>query len=177
MSVLEPPDPEPPSAMIVGAAVGTVASGAEDSTGATVLTTVGVETSLPPAAEGSTGAAVDEDSLAGAAAEVAGVELLTGEAGVEGVELSTGAADDAGVVDPPAGATPHEPRGLVPGKASKVPEMVSSIADWMLQEVEGSLSPPMRPGHLSIPESPASQLSMICCKVAWSHPEIYEIVS
>lgn len=103
--------------------------------------------------------------------EVAGVEPLTGAAEETGVELSTGAADDTGV-DPPAGATPHEPRGLFPGNASMTPRTVSWIGDSMLQESEGLFSPPIRPGHLSIPESPASQLSMICCKVAWSHPEM-----
>ena len=77
-------------------------------------------------------------------------------AGVEAI----GDAELAG-----AGPAPLEPQGvmgLFPGKASKDPTINSLMGDTMLQEVEGSLSPPMRPGHLSIPESPASQLSMIC---------------
>lgn len=40
----------------------------------------------------------------------------------------------------------------------------------MLQEVDGSLTPPIKPGHLSIPLSPASQLSMICWRVGTSQP-------
>lgn len=63
--------------------------------------------------------------------------------------------------------------GLLPGSFSKTPVMVSGYGFAMLQEVEGSLTPPMSPGHLSIPLSPASQLSMICCKVATSHPETF----
>ncbi len=50
-------------------------------------------------------------------------------------------------------------------------------AEVAVQEDDGSLSPPMRPGHLSIPLSPASQLSMICCSVGWSQPEICRFVS
>jgi hypothetical protein len=175
--VLDPPDPPLGTVIGVATTVGTVATGVEDSAGATVLATVGVDTSLAPAAKDSTDAA--EEPFTGAAAEVAGaagVELLDGAAEVAGVKLSTAAADDA-EVDPPVGAAPHEPRGLFPGNASMVPRIVSLIGHSMLQESEGSLSPPMRPGHLSIPASPASQLSMICCKVVWSHPESYEFVS
>jgi hypothetical protein len=58
--------------------------------------------------------------------------------------------------------TPHPVTGLLPGSASNTPWIFSLIASGMLQEVLGSLTPPIRPGHLSIPESPASQLSMIC---------------
>lgn len=62
--------------------------------------------------------------------------------------------------------------GLLPGKALRTPSMVSGTDDWMLHEVDGSLMPPIKPGHLSMPESPASQLSIICCKVGMSHPAI-----
>lgn len=87
---------------------------------------------------------------------------------------STGAG--AGTTGPGAGAgdvgasTPHCPIGLLPGKAFMTPVIVSSMADLMLHEVESSLRPPMRLGHLSIPELPASQLSMICWRVASSQP-------
>jgi hypothetical protein len=91
------------------------------------------------------------------AAEVAGVEA-TGE--LADFDEATGAAEEAGAGA--AALTPHCPIGLLPGNLDIAPKMVSWIAELMLQEVEGSLSPPMRPGHLSIPESPASQLSMIC---------------
>jgi hypothetical protein len=57
--------------------------------------------------------------------------------------------------------TPHGPMGLLPGSLDNVPEMTSLIGLLMLQEVDGSFSPPMRPGHLSIPASPALQLLMI----------------
>jgi hypothetical protein len=62
---------------------------------------------------------------------------------------------------PPTGATPQEPIGLLPGSLAIVPLITSLIGLTRLQEVDGSLSPPMRPGHLSIPASPASQLLMI----------------
>jgi len=58
--------------------------------------------------------------------------------------------------------TPHCPTGLSPGNFSMKPKISSSIAELMLHVSEESLIPPMIPGHLSIPESPASQLSMIC---------------
>jgi hypothetical protein len=58
--------------------------------------------------------------------------------------------------------TPHSPTALLPGKISIISVILSSIALGMLHELLGSLSPPIRPGHLSIPASPASQLSMIC---------------
>lgn len=124
--MLDPPDPPTGTVTGVGTTVGTVAIG-EDSTGAIVLTTAGLDASLPPATEDATEAAV-EDPLTGtpAASEVAGVEPSTAAAEVAGVELSTGAADDAGVVDSVT-ATPHAPRGLLPGNASNVPRMVSSI--------------------------------------------------
>jgi hypothetical protein len=177
--VLDPPDP---AGTVTGVAttVGTVATGEVDSAGATVLTTFGADASSPPAADDSAGEAVVE-TWAGLASEAAGVEFLTAGAGVElsteaadvaGVELSTGAAGEAGVVEPPVTGTPHAPRGLLPGNSSSVPKIVSSIGHWMLQEVDGSLIPPIRPGHLSIPASPALQLSMICFRVGSSHPEI-----
>ena len=58
--------------------------------------------------------------------------------------------------------TPHPVTGLLPGSASNTPWMFLLIASGILQDVLASLIPPIRPGHLSIPESPASQLSMIC---------------
>jgi hypothetical protein len=67
---------------------------------------------------------------------------------------------------------PQPVTGLLPGKAARTPSMVSWTASSMLHEVEGSLTPPIRPGHWSMPESPASQLSMICCRVGTSHPAI-----
>ena len=67
--------------------------------------------------------------------------------------------------------------GLLPGKAERTPSICSLTDDWMLHEVDGSLIPPMTPGHLSMPESPASQLSMICCRVGMSHPAICWTVS
>jgi hypothetical protein len=125
--VLDPPGPPAGTVTGVGTTVGTVATGEEDSTAATVLTTAGVDASFPPAAEDATGEATEELSVGRPAAlEVAGVEPSTGVDEVAGVELPTGAADDAGVVDP-AGATPHWPRGLLPGNASKVPRIVSSM--------------------------------------------------
>lgn len=58
---------------------------------------------------------------------------------------------------------PHPTMGLLPGSASSVPAIFSlGSAGEMLQEVEGSLRPPIKPGHLSMPLSPALQLSMIC---------------
>ena len=72
-----------------------------------------------------------------------------------------------------AGAAPFVPQpviGLSPGKAERTPVISSLTADTMLHEVEASLTPPMRPGHWSIPESPASQLSMICWRVGMSQP-------
>ena len=100
-------------------------------------------------------------------AEDAGPE----EAGAAPVEEDVGAPDETGG----GGAAPlmSQPvTGLLPGKALRTPSMVSGTDDWMLHEVDGSLMPPIRPGHLSMPESPASQLSIICCKVGTSHPAI-----
>jgi hypothetical protein len=68
--------------------------------------------------------------------------------------------------------TPHPVIGLFPGRASSTPWMFSSIASGILQEVLASLIPPINPGHLSMPESPASQFSMICWRVGTSHPLI-----
>ena len=71
------------------------------------------------------------------------------------------------------GAVPLVPQpvtGLLPGKALRTPSIVSRTGDGILHEVDGSLTPPIRPGHWSMPESPASQLSIICCKVGTSHP-------
>lgn len=87
-------------------------------------------------------------------AELEGLEPLALEEGAGAIGPGAGA--------PPAGVTPHSPIGLLPGRAVKVPVIVSWMADGMLQVVESSLIPPIKPGHLSIPESPASQLSMIC---------------
>jgi len=79
--------------------------------------------------------------------------------------------------EPPLpGAEPQPVTGLLPGSAVSFVVSVESMvknsgpSDGMLHEVLGSLRPPMSPGHLSIPESPALQLSMICCRVAGSHP-------
>jgi hypothetical protein len=60
-----------------------------------------------------------------------------------------------------ATGTPHCPRGLLPGNLSRTPEICSSTAEGMLQEVLGSLSPTIKPGHLYITLSPELQLSMI----------------
>lgn len=73
------------------------------------------------------------------------------------VATGAGAGTGAG-----AASTPHLPTGLLPGSLSKTPSMTSLIGLSILQDVEGSFNPPIRPGHLSIPELPASQLSMIC---------------
>jgi hypothetical protein len=81
------------------------------------------------------------------------------------------AADEgAGSLD---GPTPHCPSGLSPGNLERTPSICSSIADGMLHEVLGSLRPPIKPGHLSIPLSPASQLLIICSSVSSSQPAIW----
>jgi hypothetical protein len=87
-----------------------------------------------------------------------------------GADNPAGAAVDDGV-EPPTG-TPHCPRRLLPGNLARTPSTCSSIGHWILHEVLGSLTPPISPGHLSIPLSPALQLSMICCSVVLSQPEI-----
>lgn len=61
--MLDPPEPTFGTVTGVVTTAGTVATG-EDDSGATVLTTAGVDASLPPAAEDSTGAA-EEEPLAG----------------------------------------------------------------------------------------------------------------
>ena len=80
------------------------------------------------------------------------------------------AADEG--TGPLDGPTPHCPSGLSPGNLERTPSICSSIADGMLHEVLGSFRPPIKPGHLSIPLSPASQLSIICCSVCTSQPAI-----
>jgi hypothetical protein len=91
--------------------------------------------------------------------------LVAGVAADETVELEvTGAGG--------AGADPAPVIGLFPGNAVRLPVIVSWIASGMLQEVDGSFMPPMSPGHLSIPLSPALQLSIICCRVGTSQPLI-----
>jgi hypothetical protein len=93
------------------------------------------------------------------------------ETGAAPVEEDVGASDETWG----GGAAPLVPQpvmGLLPGKMLRRPSMISGTDDWMLQEVDGSLMPPIKPGHLSMPESPASQLSIICCKVGTSHPAI-----
>lgn len=127
----------------------------------TVFTTLAVVLgSTSPAADvvGSGDSPAAEVETTGSAAEVTGSGEATEVAVLE--DATEAAAEEAGTGA--ATFTPHCPTGLLPGNCDKVPVMVSLIAESMLQEVEGSLSPPMRPGHLSIPESPASQLSMIC---------------
>lgn len=101
-----------------------------------------------------------EEAFAGEVDEATGADEAAAEA--------TGAADEAAGEEAP---TPHCPIGLLPGRADMVPKMVSWIGLTMLQVVEGSLRPPIRPGHLSIPASPALQLSMICWRVVTSQPE------
>ena len=102
--------------------------------------------------------------LPGAALEAGCVPALAGY-------VATGAeaagAETAGA--PPTG-TPQAPIGLLPGSLDIVPLITSLTGLTRLQEVDGSFSPPMRPGHLSIPASPASQLLMIWVKVAVSQP-------
>ena len=118
-----------------------------------------------------------------------------GLAGSTGLEDSTGLGDSTGAAEEGAGtadaagceaigapaegaatggaaSTPHCPSTLLPGKDLMAPVMVSEMTLGMLHVVDGSLRPPMRPGHLSIPAEPASQLSMICWRVGTSHPEI-----
>ena len=112
------------------------------------------DVSDPPAAALDTG--VDPPPLPPAAAEDSGAVVETG------ATASADVVPVVGVVPLPAAATPHAPRGLLPGNAVRSPLITSSMGHWMLQEVLGSLSPPIRPGHLSIPASPALQLSMIC---------------
>jgi hypothetical protein len=77
---------------------------------------------------------------------------------------------------PLPGAEPQPVTGLFPGNAlnTVASAMVKSsgTAAGILQEVLGSFKPPISPGHLSIPASPALQLSMICCRVPGTHPEI-----
>lgn len=114
-------------------------------------------------------ACLEETTGACPGAVAIGPEALVGDGldtefeGLEAPALDEGAgATGPGAGAAPAGATPHSPIGLLPGRAVKVPVMVSWMADGMLQVVLSSLSPPIKPGHLSIPESPASQLSMIC---------------
>lgn len=160
----------PVPTLTVGAAVGAGASvvpaPAEEVAGTGTTETVWT---TPGAVLCSTG----DDADPPAGAEDAG----TG-AGVEAGATTGALVDPAGGVPPPPGAaTPHWPRGLLPGNAFRAPLMVSWTGLWMLQEVDGSLSPPIRPGHLSIPESPASQLSMICWRVFTSQPDIWLEVS
>ena len=132
--------------------------------------------------EGSTG--FGTSTRIGAAEDGAGAGAGTAEGAAEGE--AGGAADGAadGATDGATGATaegavagglaltPHCPMALLPGKAFMSPVTFSVMALGMLQDVDGSLRPPIRPGHLSIPAEPASQLSMICCKVGTSHPEM-----
>jgi hypothetical protein len=109
---------------------------------------------------------------------VGGTEVGGSEAGADGVVTTwaTTLADEdpaeegAGPLD---GPTPHCPSGLLPGNFGSTPSICSLIGHWILHEVLGSLSPPIKPGHLSIPLSPASQLSIICCNVVTSQPEIW----
>lgn len=75
------------------------------------------------------------------------------------VDDALSAADED---EPDEPELPHPVTGLSPGRASMVPEMVSGTRLAMLQLVDASFKPPMSPGHLSIPLSPASQLSIIC---------------
>jgi hypothetical protein len=155
--VLDPPPCVRVGAAVIAAAVvaASVVEGAGSTPLATVLTgtvttcpteLVGFELEPPP------GASVDD---------------------CEEVEEEAGGAAAVVAVDPPPGATaftPHLPIGLSPGNASITPKTCSLMALGMLQEVEASFKPPIRPGHLSIPESPALQLSIICWRVATSHP-------
>lgn len=97
-------------------------------------------------------------------AEYTGIEEVSGTDTAGAADVATG----AGL----AGLTPHSPIGLFPGSLGRTPKITSSTGQTMLQLVEGSLRPPIRPGHLSIPLSPESQLSMICCRVATSQPEM-----
>jgi hypothetical protein len=86
----------------------------------------------------------------------------------EAFELVEVATVGAGAATVP----PNPTIGLVPGNASKTPRTSSLIAESMLQVVPESLIPPRSPGHLSIPASPASQLSMICWRTSTSQPLI-----
>lgn len=70
----------------------------------------------------------------------------------------------------PLGAAPEPPydnpqpsSGLFPGRAVRLPVMISSMGDATVQLVDESRA--VTPGHLSIPESPALQLSMMFCRV------------
>jgi hypothetical protein len=140
---------DPPPCARVGAAV--VAASVVEGVGSTPLATVliGTVTTCPTELVG-----FELEPPPGASVDDFG-----------GVEEEAGGAAAVVAVDPPAGGTaftPHLPIGLLPGNASITPKTCSLMALGMLQEVEGSFKPPIRPGHLSIPESPASQLSMIC---------------
>jgi hypothetical protein len=86
--------------------------------------------------------------------------------GADGVGMGAGKVPGEG-----AGRfLPQGVTGLFPGSLAMSPMTISLTAQGMLQLVERSLMPPMRPGHLSIPLSPASQLSMICWSVGTSQP-------
>lgn len=71
---------------------------------------------------------------------------------------------------------PQPVGGLFPGNFSRTPSISSGTRLGMLHVVEASLMKPAS-AHLSIPESPVSQLSMIFCKTDSSHPEIYICIS
>jgi hypothetical protein len=77
---------------------------------------------------------------------------------------------------PLLGAKPQPVTGLFPGNALNVvvSAMVklSGTAAGILQEVLGSFRPLMSLRHLSILASLALQLSMICCRVPGTYPEI-----
>lgn len=89
----------------------------------------------------------------GALDEAAGTDAAGLDEDDEGPGCGTGAG---------AGDDPNPVTGLLPGSFDNIPKTFSLIGDCKTQLSEGSLTPPMRPGHLLIPELPVSQLSMIC---------------
>jgi hypothetical protein len=150
-SVLEPP---PSLGVVLGVGMGLAADG--EIAWVTPITFVG----LPDAGgDGSTfgelgtlmgvamGAVGGFDEATGGFAEVTG-----------GLAEETGAGAGAGA----ASLDPHPVIGLSPGSFESEPNITSSMGDEMTQLSAGSLTPPMRPGHLSMPSLPESQLSMIC---------------
>lgn len=133
--------------------------------------TLGIETEAADVAIDNT-----DDATLDTEAATDETEAAADEVSGEMAEVADATTDEAEVTTPVT-FTPHCPIGLLPGNADMDPLTTSLIGDGMLQLVVGSFKPPMRPGHLSIPESPASQLSMICWRVSTSQPEIYCFIS
>ncbi len=103
------------------------------------------------------GATLEEEAGRGATGEL--------DEGVAGWVLAGGLPEpEPGLVLP----MPQPATGLFPGSLFRTPVTTSSTMGAMLHFLLGSLRPPMMVGHLSMPESPASQPSMIAWRVGSS---------